>query len=510
MATGQRRKAWTMVLLLTAWGVLAGNAALAQTPVEVVVVQGAGPRDLDPHVDETVPVQDIYRHIFEALVYLDAEGQVQPWLAERWERIDDTTMRFHLRQGVSFHNGDPFTAETVRFNVERIWDPAVASTKTVRLQLLKEARVVDDHTVDLITSERFPLLLTYLPALHMMSEAYVGSHDLDTVRQTPVGTGLFRFGSWAPDQYIEMLRFDGYWGEPANVDKLTFRIVPEASTRLAALLSGQADLVANIPPLLAGQVAGTPGLSVLEGPMGLGMVMHLNSMAPGPMQDVRVRQALNHAIDMEAIIAGVLGGYAQPLAGQLADPSTFGYNPELSAYAYDPALARSLLAEAGHPDGFQLTLHTPQGRYPNDRETAEAVAGMWREIGVRAEVVTSEWGTFLEDLKGKEQAEGAWLIGWYWTPAYDASTSNTWFISNGVYNIWDTPEEFDQLLAIATTSIDQEERLRVLQRALQIMHDEAAGVFLHQPTKLYGVSDRLQNWSPRPDDAIFLHHVEKR
>lgn len=497
-------------MILATLGLLALGAALAQGPVEVVVVQGAGPRDLDPHVDETVPVQDIYRHIFEALVYLDAEGQVQPWLAESWERIDDTTMRFHLRQGVSFHDGSPFTAETVRFNVERIWDPEVASTKTVRLALLTEARVVDTYTVDLITSDRFPLLLTYLPALNLVSEAYVGSNDLNTVRQNPVGTGLFRFSAWAPDQFIELERFEGYWGEPAKVDRLTFRIVPEASTRMAALLSGQADLVANIPPLLAGQVSSTPGLSVLEGPMGLGMVIHLNSMAEGPMQDVRVRQAMNHAIDMEAIIAGVLSGYAQPLAGQLADPSTFGYNPELSAFPYDPELARSLLTEAGYADGFRLTFHTPQGRYPNDRETAEAVAGMWREVGIQAEVVTSEWGTFLEDLKGKEQAEGAWLIGWYWTPAYDASASNAWFVSDGVYNIWDTPEEFDGLLAAAATSIDQAEREQLLQRALQLMHDGAAGVFLHQPTKLYGVSDRLRGWTPRPDDAIFLHGVEKQ
>src|SRR5690606_15920468 len=151
------------------------------------------------------------------------------------------------------------------------------------------------------------------------------------------------------------------------------------------------------------------------------------------------RRALNHAIDIQSIIATVLGGYATPLAGQIADETTFGHNPDVEAFAYDPELAKSLLAEAGYPDGFDIVLHTPQGRYPNDRETAEAIAGQWREIGVNAQVRAMEWGSFLEGLKLKEESDGAWQIGWYWTPAYDASTSLTWFSRDGVYNIWNTP-----------------------------------------------------------------------
>lgn len=481
-----------------------------QTPTGIVVVQGAGPRDLDPHVDETAAVQDIYRHIFESLVQLDANGVVQPWLAETWEQIDDTTMRFHLREGVHFHNGDAFTAETVKFNVERIRDPEVASTKTARLALLKEARVVDTYTVDLITTEPFPLLLTYLPALYMTSEAFVRANTLDVVKQTPVGTGAFRFVSWRPDQYVELERFDGYWGAMPSFERLTFRIVPEASTRVAALLSGQADLVVNIPPLLAPQIQRAQGFSVVEGPMGLGMILELNSMAPGPLQDVRVRRALNHAIDMDAIISSVLGGYAHPLEGQLADESTFGYNPDVRAFEYDPDLARQLLAEAGYPDGFDIVLNTPQGRYPNDRETAEAIAGQWREIGINTEVRVLEWGTFLEGLKLKEQSEGAWQIGWYWTPAFDASTSLAWFSRNGVYNIWDTPAEFDELLQSAAVTVDPAVRLPALMGAIKIMNEDAAGVFLHEPTKLYGVSNSLQNWQPRADDALVLFGVEKK
>ena len=495
----------SLTVLLTAF-LLTWSSVFAEK--EITIVQGAGPRDLDPHVDETVAVMDIYRHIFEPLVQLSADGEVLPGLAKSWEWIEENKIRFYLQEGVHFHNGDEFTADTVAFNVQRIWDPEVASTKTVRLESLKTVEIIDKYTIDLVTDDSFPLLLTYLPILLMMSEHHTGDNSLDYVKQNPIGTGQFKFESWRPDQFVSLVKNNEYWGEPTNIDRLTFRIVPEAATRLAALLSGEADLVANIPPLLAPQVERSPNHLLVEGNMGLGLLLHLNTLNQGPIQNSKVRQALNYAVDLEAIINGVLGGYANPLKGQLADETTFGFNPSLNPYEYDIELATTLLEEAGYADGFTITLHTPQGRYPNDRETAEAIAGMWNEVGINTTVVVREWGTFLEELKGKEEAPGAWLIGWYWTPTFDASTTAAWFTTNGVYNIWDTPQEYDDWVRIANTSIVPDEREHALQQAMRILNEEAGAVFLHQPTKLYGVSTRLLNWEPRPDDALFLHYVD--
>lgn len=480
-------------------GAQSGGETEAKTAVTIAI--GGGPGSLDPYTDDTRSIQDIYRCMFEGLVKVDSDGEIVPLLAERWEQIDDTTVRFYLRKDVKFHNGEAFTAETVKYNVERIWDPAVNSIKTVKLEPLKSANVVDEYTVDLITDEPYPLLLTYLDALYMVPEQYYTENEITYLSQNPVGTGPYQFVSWVPDQNIIMTENESYWGELPEMRDVTWQIVPEAATRVSALLAGDVDIAYNIPSTSLSQVQTTDGYSTVDSPMAMGLVMHLQALDPdAPTADVKVRQALNYAIDREALIASISQGLATPLQGQMASEGVVGYNADCNPYTYDPEKASSLLEEAGYGDGFKIVLNTPQGRYPNDKEIAEAVAGMWREIGVDVEVKVWEWGTFLEGLKQKEASEGAWLIGWYWSPAFDAYTANSYLISDQAYAIWKN-DTFDENMRAAAVTVDTEAHDAYLQEALLAMNEDAGLVFICEPRSVFGKVDGI-TWTQKLDDSL--------
>lgn len=481
-----------------------GGAGPAKTSVAIAI--GGGPASLDPYTDDTRSIQDIYRCIFEGLVKIDENGELVPLLAERWEQLDDTTIRFYLRQDVKFHNGEDFNAETVKYNVERIWDAELNSIKTVKLAPLKTANVIDEYTVDLITEEPYPLLLTYLDALYMVPQQYYSESDLSQLSQKPVGTGAYQFVSWVPDQNIIMTANEAYWGESPAIRDVNWQIVPEASTRVAALLAGDVDIAYNIPSTSMGQISASDGYSTVDSPMAMGLVCHLQALdSSAPTADAKVRQALNYAIDREALIAGVSQGLAAPLSGQMASEGVVGYNAECNDYSYDMEKAAALLQEAGYGDGFKLTLNTPQGRYPNDKEIAEAVAGMWREVGIDVEVRVWEWGTFLDGLRQKEAADGAWLIGWYWSPNFDAYTANSYLISDQAYAIWEN-DDFDTNMRAAAVTVDPEARREYLEQALLTMNEDAGLVFICEPRSVFGKADSF-SWTQKLDDSLDIKTI---
>ena len=472
----------------------------------VTIAIGSCPSSLDPFTDDTRSIQDIYRCIFEGLVKINEKGEIVPLLAESWEQVDDCTVRFMLRQGVTFHNGEAFNAETVKFNVERIWDPNVKSIKGVKLATLKTAKVVDEYTVDLITDEPYPLLLTYLDALYMVPKQYATDHDAAYLAQNPVGTGAYAFASWIPDQVINLKAYEGYWGNAPAATSIVWQIVPEASTRVASLLAGDVDISYNIPSTSISQVDSASGYSTINSPMAMGLVMHLQALdATAPTADVRVRQALNYAVNREAIISGVCQGLAVPLQGQMASEGVVGFNKDCNGYAYDLEKAKALLAEAGYADGFKLVLNSPQGRYPNDKEISEAVAGMWRELGIDVEVKVWEWGTFLDAMKKKEKSPGAWLIGWYWSPAFDAYTANSYLISDQAFAMWKN-DTFDENMRLAAVTVDPQEHDAYLQKALKAMNDDAGLVFLMEPQSVFGKRDGI-SWAQKLDDSLDIKTI---
>lgn len=476
----------------------------AKTDLRVAV--GSCPSSLDPFTDDTRNIQDIYRCIFEGLVKIDENGELIPLLAESWEQLDENTVQFKLRQGVTFHNGEPFNAETVAYNVDRIWDADVKSIKNVKLSVLKKTEIIDEYTINLITEEPYPLLMTYLDALYMVPKEYCESNDLTTVSQSPVGTGAFKFVSWVPDQEIKMEAYENYWGGEIAVKKLDWQIVPEASTRVAALLAGDVDISYNIPSTSIAQIDAADGYTTVDSPMAMGLVLHLQAMdSTAPTANALVRQALNYAVNREALIAGVCQGLATPLEGQMASKGVIGYNENCNPYTYDVAKAQELLKQAGYENGFKITLNCPQGRYPNDKEIGEAVAGMWRELGLDVEVKVWEWGTFIDAMKQKENSPGAWLIGWYWSPAFDAYTANSYLISDQAFAMWKN-DDFDNNMRAAAVAVDPAEHDALLQKALYAMNEDAGVVFISEPRSVFGKSEGV-SWAQKLDDSLDIKTV---
>ena len=211
-------------------------------------------------------------------------------------------------------------------------------------------------------------------------------------------------------------------------------------------------------------------------------------------------------MNREALIAGVCQGLAEPLQGQMASEGVVGFNPDCNPYTYDIEKAKALLAEAGYGDGFKLTLNAPQGRYPNDKEIAEAVAGMWRELGIDVEVKVWEWGTFLDAMKQKEASSGAWLIGWYWSPAFDAYTANSYLISDQAFAMWKN-DDFDSNMRLAAVTVDTAQHELYLQNALLAMNEDAGVVFISEPRSVFGKLEGI-TWTQKLDDSLDIKTVK--
>jgi len=467
----------------------------------ITIVQGSGPANLNPLQDETRAVQSVFSTMFETLTVIDSDRELQPLLATEWTQTDDRTWRFDLRQDVTFHNGEAFDAEAVKFTIERMQDPAQKSTKLARLGGIESAEVVDEHTVDITTSSPMPLLPNEMSQLYIVPPKYTTDNP-ESSSTEPVGTGPYRLSSYEPGQQVVVTASDDYWGEQPEVKTINWKVVADESARIAALQSGTADLINGFSPDQVAVLEST-GHQVKAGKSGLGMVLTMNTLS-GPFEDVRVRQAAALAVDVPAIVDDLLGGYAEPLANQLQGPETFGYNDSLTSVERDVTAAAALLAEAGYDDGVEITFQAPSGRYTNDRQVAEALAAQLGEAGFNVDITVQEYQPFLETVKTKET--DMYFIGWYSTPLFDASNSLTWFTSENVFSYWQEPA-FDEALAAAASSSDPAQRQSAFDTATTIMAEEVPGVFLYDSQTLFSVGDKLSDWEPRSDDLIWYRDL---
>jgi len=380
---------------------------------------------LDPHKATTAPEVWVYGNIFETLVTLDEKMQVRPVLAERWERVNDRTMRFHLRKGVTFHDGTPFNAAAVKYTLDRVLDPKTPARGRSWLGPVTGATVVDDATVDVLTSAPFGPLLNHLTMVFV-----VGIVSPDAVKKlgddfgrNPIGTGPFRFEEWKSNQSITLARNDRYWGPKAYLDRVVFRVIPEESARTIAYDRGDVDVLLRAAPIelerlrrdKRTQVNETSGLRIIY--------VGLNGSMP-PLDDARVRRAVAHAIDVRGINSYVVENAMLPARSVIA-PMVFGFKdtqlPE--KYAYDPARARKLLAEAGYAPGadgvlrkagkpLELTFWASEGRDLKDREISEAVLEQLTKIGVKVNFQRMEWGAYLNALRAEKPPYNLFALGW--------------------------------------------------------------------------------------------------
>lgn len=461
-------------------------AQAAEPPVRRAVVcdDVREPLTLDHYRQLSEKNTTILQQIYEGLVRFDPEGRIEPALALSWERRDPLRMRFHLRRGVRFHNGEPFTAEAVSRTIERLLDPRLGYPGLGFASPIIKAEVVDPHTVDVLTSRPDGILLNRLAWIVLIyPPVYLRSAGEEALARRPVGTGPFRFERWEPRGEIVLKANGDYWmpGYP-KLDELVFRFTPE-DKKLAELFAGRLDLVTNVPGTKTLQVQKNPSTMVVKGRTFFTAFVGLNH-STGPFSDIRVRQALNLAVDREALIRYDAMGNGHPLA-TLSMPGEPGHDPELKPYPYDPKKAKALLKEAGYPKGFSVRSIVNA----NAVRTAKIIAADLAKIGVEIKPTVSTDAELLERFKDPRYS--MCIGGVPDLMAHSYFIQSMMLYSRSPYSQGKSPA-YDARLEEMVSTVDDARR-ETLARALdRYVYEQALGVFTYQRVQTHAVRKGLR------------------
>jgi peptide/nickel transport system substrate-binding protein len=449
-------------------------------------------------------------HIFDTLVERDQNLKVVPALAAELPKlVAPTVWEVKLRKGVKFHNGETFDAESVKYSLERVKSGLRASSN---FRPIDHVEIVEPYTVKVHTAKPWPTftsIMTFRQASMYPPKAYAGK-DTAFISKNPIGTGPYKLVRWSKDEEIVLEANDQYWRGAPKIKTVVFRPIPDDAVRVAALQNGEVDVAVNIPPHLASIIAGHPKVFLSTAPsirtLQLMFVTHefdaqhkLVGPYKGVTADKRVRQAIAYALDVDEIIKGVLDGKAMRTA-TLLTPLHFGYDPALKPIKQDLGRVKQLLTEAGFPGGLELTLNSPQGRYVRDKEVAEAVAGQLTKAGIKTQLKTYEFVSYLNNLVYVHKPGPVWLIGWG-TPTVDAETVyGPLFRTGSNLGNYSNPD-FDGMVDQAQTEMNEKQRLAIYHRINKLWIDDMPAVPLYQQLDLYGASKRL-NWKARSDELI--------
>lgn len=485
-----------LVMLAAAWLLSVGAAAAA----DITIALGTEPSTLDPQTAQDGSERAVSRNVFETLLTRTPAGELVPQLAAALpQRVDAQTWEVRLRSGVKFHDGAPLNAAAAAASINRIVAPETKSLQRPFFLGIKSAAAVDDTTLRITTNGPDPALPARLSWLTIVAPAAVQAGSLG---QRPVGSGPYRFVEWTKGNRIVLEKNPAYWNPKAvgNVDKVTFRFVAEPGTRLAGLRAGDFDFITNIQPEDAKSVAKAVSLKGTDLPF-----VSLNALA-GLTRDVRVRQALNYAVDKQALAKDLFGGFASPAQGQLLAPGWFGYDARIEPYPYDPARAVALLKEAG-AHGQTIELYAPSGRWLKDRELAETVAAYWEAAGLKVNFRVLAWSDYLAALNKNRIATQAQISSSHSNQLLDADrTLSAYYAAGGVAAANDNAE-LKSLVEQARAEVDPAKRQALYSRALKIGRDQAYFVFLLEGGEIFGLARHVE-FQPRVDNLILVKDIK--
>jgi peptide/nickel transport system substrate-binding protein len=470
---------------------------------------------LDPAAYSDRATETVIRNIFDGLVTRTTENQVVPELAKSYRWVDEETVEFDLKQGVKFHNGEDLTADDVVFTFKRIMTLDVGAQRRGFVQEVADVEAVDEYTVRFHLNAHWPVFLQMLVHNQIVPKDYVLEVGDEAFAQNPVGCGPFKFVEGKLDEQIVLERFEDYYGGanqlppvgPAPLERVIFRMIPETSTRVAALLAGEVHIIQSVPSHMVAQLVGKPEVVVKTTAGTQPKFMDLNVTRP-PFDDVRVRQALNYAVDAQTLLSKVAGGYGILLPGPLA-PANLYSDPLLLPYGHDPDKAMALLAEAGYAPGDISFVIDAYGAYV---EIADAVAGQLQALGMDVSVRTWEyqvvkplllncerqaflrdWGDSAFDPVGYVEAK--WQTREEGTPA-----------GRGNFACYSNPK-VDELIEAGASEADLPQRRMIYNEMQRLIYEDAPAVFLYVPQEIEAASAKVNNWKPSPDSRINLHDV---
>ncbi len=492
---------------------------------ELTIGLASEPTAVDPHFHNLISNNSLAKHLFDPLILTDERQRHRPGLAVSWQPIDDTTWELKLREGVTFHDGTPFTADDVVFTFERAPEVPNSPSSFATYIKGKTAVKVDDYTVHIKTDAPYPLMPNDLTTFTIVSKKHgegASTADYNSGAAT-VGTGPYRFVEYVPGDRIVLERNDTYWGPQSSWARVVFRPIPSGPARVAALLAGDVDFIEGVPTVDIKRLEGDDTVQLSQGTSNRVIYLHLDQFREdspfiaakdggeikNPLLDQRVRLALSKAIYRDAIVARVMEGVAIP-AGQLLPEGFFGVSPNLEPVAYDPEGAKALLAEAGFEDGFRLTLHGPNDRYINDARIIEAIAQMLTRIGIDTQVETMTRSVFFSRAsRGGPDGTPEFsvvLVGWgagsgeassplkslihTYDPEGGFGASNRGRYAN---------PEVDAVIQEALATVDDAQRQDLLAKATEMAIEDVAIIPLHYQVNTWAGRRGLQ-YQARSDE----------
>lgn len=468
---------------------------------------------MDPHNTGDIPSFNVQNHVYEELLKWTDDG-IGPGLAtEWWFSDDDLQLTMKLKEGVVFHDGSPFNAEVVKYNFDRILDPANALRVRSQYSVIKRVEVADEYTVVFHMDEPFGPILAALaaPNAGIISKQALEDSSKD-IALNPVGTGPFVFANWTPLQETRVVAFEDYHKGRPYLDEIVFRPIPDAQARLAALEAGDVQVASPIPLQDVERIERSARLRVDSAPTMDNLHMPFNTLRP-PFDDVRVRQALNYAVDKDAIVQAFYRGYADPLTDSPVTSAIFGHVATGDYYEYDPARARALLQEAGYANGFAMDVWVPDGRYLEDRRTAEAVAAFLGAVGVRVNLRTFEWGAYIGELTSMRADPvppyGAVMFTFaVGTRDADRGLGDIYSCGRWQPDGWNMSfycdDEVESLLVDARHETDPSNRLELYGQAQRILMEDAPAIFLVGIHYVAARSAQVHDIIMDPNGAITL------
>jgi len=444
--------------------------------------------------------------LYDGLVFPEIDGTYSPALAESWEVSEDgTTYTFHLRQGVTFHNGEPFTADAVVYSWQVYSQPEV--TYANEWNFAQAVEKVDDYTVTVSTEAPNALLLAQVAGWSIIPPQAHAEMGREAFAQRPIGTGPFVFKEWIKGDHLTVVANPNYWREGyPKVAEVVFRFMPESATRVAAIQAGEIDIAPRLTADEADLLAGYDDLTVIDYPVDRVYYVAFNNMTTGldtPIMDVKVRQAIAHAVDVQTIIDSIFSGAASRAIG-LVTQNNLGY-VDAEPIPYDVEQAKALLTEAGYPDGFAIGMACPEAAYANINEVCQAIQGYLSDVGINVDLELQEANAFWQREENKELP-----------PLFVDSWSNTLNEAYGrmqgavgkdqAYANW-SDEKFHTLLDQIISTADVEARAALYGEFQTHMRETMPFVFLYSPQAFEGVNQRVQNYQPRGAEEYYLWDV---
>lgn len=483
---------------------------------------------LDPHGRNETTTTTIQRHVYENLVGFDANLRIVPELAESWKLIDENTWEFKLRKGVKFHNGEPMNAAAVLYSLERCKTHPKSQYKHM-VPDYKEIKIVDDHTIRFITKAPTPEALIMLENISIVPPKYFqewDQKDYTHLTRNMVGTGPYKFVEWVKDDRITLVANKDWWGKKVDFEKVILRSIPEAATRVAALLSGEIDAcwgvsIPDIPRVERNKntyVARCPSQRAIyvmfdlfaeKGGPAPGANPGIPAGKPNPFRDIRVRKAIAHAINVEEIIKFVMEGSAYP-ASQIISSYAFDYSKNIQRPSYDPALAKRLLAEAGYPNGFEANFDTPNDRYINDQQVAEAIAAQLAKIGVKLKVIATPKAVFFPKV---DRYESPFFLAGWGTLSWQGTMNSFFREKKGTYGRNNrgrfSDPELEKKMDLSNSIMVDSQRQKIRDEIAEQIYGTYYVIPLYFQENVFGFTRRIKEGKARVDERLFAHELKK-